>query len=116
VKRPVETYGRRATARRILAMLVIAQLLAASAPAEEPASISDEGGIGAGAALVTLVYAPLKLAYAAGGIVLAGVTWLWTFGDSDVARTVARASTNGDYVVTPSHLRRDSDLDFDGDS
>jgi hypothetical protein len=29
---------------------------------------------------------------------------------------VARAATEGDYVVTPSHLRRESDLDFDGDS
>ena len=88
--------------------------LSASARAEEGESIASEGGVGVGAALVNLVYAPLKLVYAAGGVVLAGITWIWTGGDGEVASSVARVSTEGDYVITPSHLKRMSDLDFSG--
>ena len=89
--------------------------LAPAAPARaDSENIAVEGSLGAGAALATLVYAPIKLLYAVGGMTLSGVTWLWTWGDSGVAKTVARVSTDGDYVVTPAHLQRESDLTFNG--
>lgn len=114
MKRPVEIRSRRGAARRIAASLVLTLTLSTSARAEESESLASEGGVGVGAALVNLVYVPLKLAYAAGGVVLAGLTYLWTRGDGDVASSVARVSTEGDYVITPSHLKRTSDLDFSG--
>ena len=89
-------------------------ILSSGARATHDETLASEGGTGVGAAVVTLIYTPLKLAYALGGIVLSGLTLLWTRGDTEVASTIARVSTNGDYVVTPSHLRRQEDLDFDG--
>ena len=115
MKQSLEVGGRGALARRTAAILVLAlTLFATSARATRDESLATEGGTGAGALIATLVYAPLKLAYSSGGMVLAGLTWLWTWGDNDVAATVARAATGGDYVITPSHLRREADLDFEG--
>jgi hypothetical protein len=113
VKR-AEVGGRGALARRTAAILALGLVLSTPARATRDESLAAEGGTGLGALIATLVYAPLKLAYSSGGMVLAGLTWIWTWGDEDVAATVARAATGGDYVITPSHLRRESDLDFEG--
>jgi hypothetical protein len=78
------------------------------APTTARADMSDnlaaEGGLGTGAALITLVYAPVKLAYATGGVVIATTTFFWTLGNRQVASAMVRSSLAGDYVVTPSHL------------
>jgi len=95
--------------RQLAAALIFTLTLSTSVPAAgeaESSSLAAEGGAGVGAMLVTLVYSPLKLAYAASGLVLSGLTWMWTGGDSYVARRLARQAVGGDYVVTPSHLEQ----------
>jgi len=49
-----------------------------------------------------------------GGAVTSGMVYLVTIGDREPARTVWRASTGGDYVVTPSKLTGDEQLRFFG--
>jgi hypothetical protein len=66
--------------------------------------IAAEGGLGVGAAVLTLVYAPLKLIYAAGGLALAGTSFFWTMGNRQVSGAMVRSSVAGDYVITPDHL------------
>lgn len=107
--------------RQLAATLVFSLTLCiATAPAAaktDSGGVAQEGGTGVGAMLVTLVYAPIKLVYATGGLVLAGLTWVWTGGDSYTAGRIARKAVGGDYVVTPSHLEqsRGEGFTFAGD-
>lgn len=102
--------------RRGSALLAVAVLLAgspAAARVEDP-SLVREGGLGAAAALISLVYCPLKLLYAASGIALGSGSFLWTWGDRDAAMAVVDTSVGGDYVITPEILGGSADLRFTG--
>jgi hypothetical protein len=112
--RPVIRSGLRL--RRLGALLIALALLAAPLPglAQERESAAYSGLTGVGAALCTLVYAPLKVAYAIGGTVISGFAWAWTLGDTDVSGPILRSAVRGDYVVTPSHLEGRRDLHFVG--
>jgi hypothetical protein len=99
----------------IIALALAAVLALAPSPARaEEESLAYEGAVGLGAALSTLVYSPVKLAYAAGGLVVSGLAWLWSGGDSSVTKAVFTASVGGDYVVTPAHLEGSRPLEFVG--
>jgi len=103
--------------RRLGALLVALALLSTPLPglaAEPPESAAYSGLTGAGAALCTLLYGPLKVAYALGGTVISGLAWAWTLGDTDVSGPILRAAVRGDYVVSPSHLEGRRDLHFVG--
>ncbi len=103
--------------RRGSALFAVAVLLAGSPAAAQPEdqSLVREAGLGAAAALVSLVYCPLKLLYAASGIALGSGSFLWTWGDQDAAMAVVDTSVGGDYVVTPEVLGGSADLRFTGD-
>ena len=99
------------------ALLVALALLSAPLPglaAEPPDSAAYSGLTGVGAALCTLVYGPLKVAYAIGGTVISGLAWAWTLGETDVSGPILRAAVRGDYVVSPAHLEGRRDLHFVG--
>jgi hypothetical protein len=105
--------------RRIAGLLLALLLVATPALAQEPEQ-PQEGTTtytaltGVGAGLCTLVYAPVKVAYAIVGSVLSGLAWLWTAGDTDVSGPIFRAAVRGDYVVTPAHLEGRRSLHFVG--
>jgi len=73
-----------------------------------------EGGLGAAAALSTLVYGPVKLLYATGGLIVGGFAWAFTAGDTQVAEKVLTRSVRGTYVITPDHLTGEQELVFIG--
>jgi len=75
---------------------------------------SREGGLGAAAAISSLVYAPVKLLYAAGGLIFGGIAWGLTAGDSEVAGTIFTRSVRGTYVITPEILTGEQSLEFVG--
>jgi hypothetical protein len=97
-------------------LLVVALVFTAlPAPAQDDEeSTAYRGVTGAGAAFCTLLYIPLKVAYATGGSVISGLAWAWTLGDTDVSGPILRAALKGDYVVTPAHLEGRRDLHFVG--
>ena len=99
--------------RSPLAALVLIGVLAWPAPARAE-STAYNAVVGVGSALCTVVYSPLKVAYAASGLVVTGLAFLWTFGDTRVAGPLWRTTVGGDYVVTPSHLEGRRDLRFRG--
>jgi hypothetical protein len=109
---------RRRTLTRTLIALQLGIALLTAAPVaraqQEDESVTSEGVVGAGAAICTLVYGPLKVAYAIGGSVMGGLAWMWTLGDTSVAAPIFRSSVRGDYVVTPSHLAERRELQFIG--
>jgi hypothetical protein len=100
--------------RRGSALFAVVALLAGSPAARADDSLLREGGVGAASALLSLVYCPLKLVYAASGITLGSGSYLWTWGDRDAAMAVVNTAVGGDYVVTPEMLLGSADLRFTG--
>ncbi len=110
MKRNAMGYG-----RRLAAGLAVVALcgLPIQASANEYAR---DVGIGVGSGVASLVYAPAKLLYAAGGSVVAGLAWAASGGDQEVSGPIINAALLGDYVVTPAHIRREQSLVFIGKS
>ena len=99
-----------------LTCLLAAGIAAAppTALARDEASSQPSALAGVGAIFCTLVYSPLKLAYAASGLVVGGMAWMWSFGSQRVTRPIFTAALRGDYVVTPAHLTGQRSLEFRG--
>jgi hypothetical protein len=93
------------------ALWIAAAPLAARAETE---SMRNEAGLGAAAAACTLLYGPAKLLYAGLGGLGAGLAWLLSAGDNEVAGRVLNRSLRGDYVITPAHLRGERPVTFIG--
>ena len=82
--------------------------------ADMGSDLPNEGGIGAVAALSTLLYGPLKLTYATLGLLIGGSAWGLSGGDQQVLEAVVTPAVRGDYVVTPQHIRMERSLEFYG--
>jgi hypothetical protein len=110
--------GRSARSFRVAMLALVCVGVVALAPsaalANSAQNISTGAGLGVGSALATLVYAPCKLIYAGGGLVVGGLAWVFSGGDRDVAKIVLTPSVLGDYVVTPAQLRGEQPLEFFG--
>lgn len=76
--------------------------------------VGRESGLGAAAAISSLVYGPLKLVYATGGLVVGAFAWAFTAGDTQVAEKVFTRSLRGSYVITPQILLGEERLEFIG--
>ena len=103
---------------RVLFLTCVLSALIAAAPPAARARDEEQDRpssfVGVGAMLCTLVYSPLKLAYAASGLVVGGMAWVWSFGRRRVTRPIFTAALKGDYVVTPEHLAGERKLEFIG--
>lgn len=81
---------------------------------EGQTSQSEEAGLGIGSGLLTLVYLPVKVVYAALGGIVGGFTYVLTGGDLDTAKSVWEPSFYGTYVITPSNLKGEEPVRFFG--
>lgn len=93
---------------------VALSLLPLPAAAEVPEPTAYSGAVGIGAALGTLIYAPLKLTYALTGSLIGGMAWIWTGGDSEVATPIVHSAIKGDYVISPAHIEGERPIEFHG--
>ena len=101
------------TAGVLLACILLIGLHPGPARAQEE-STGAAAGWGALSALTSLVYSPVKVVYAVGGLVVGGFAWLFSAGDNDVVKTVTTPAVRGDYVVIPGHLTGERKLEFIG--
>ena len=97
-----------------VAFLSIALAPVASADENNASSMAQGIGIGSASAISTLIYGPVKILYAVGGVVVGGLAWAFSGGDSDVAKMVITPSVYGDYVISPAVLRGQQPLEFYG--
>ncbi len=81
---------------------------------EENGGREGEAGLGVAAGLISLIYAPAKVLYAAGGGLVAGLAYVVTAGDEEIADSILTPALRGDYVVTPAQLRGEQQLEFVG--
>jgi hypothetical protein len=93
--------------------MFVAALPAYANELEDP-SLLTEGGLGATSCLLSLVYGPFKLAYAASGILIGSGSYLWTWGDRDASMAIVNTAVGGDYVITPEHLRGADEIHITG--
>ena len=93
---------------------VLALAVSASPATAASKELAQEGGTGALAALATLIYGPVKIVYATGGLVFGGLAYAFSGGNKDVLNAVLTPTVRGDYVVTPSALVGEEDLHFLG--
>lgn len=89
-------------------------LLLASAAGAEDEPVRNEAGMGAASAAASLLYGPAKLIYAGGGGLVAGMAYVVSGGDKQVAKPILDASMRGDYVVTPEILSGGRQIEFVG--
>jgi hypothetical protein len=111
--------GRRARSVRSHACAALCAAALALAPvsalAESDAlDMAKEAGIGSASALASLIYAPIKLTYATLGVVVGGLAYAFSGGDTQVAKVVLTPSVRGDYVLTPGHITGRDHFDFFG--
>ncbi|HWC51712.1 MAG TPA: hypothetical protein VG453_08490 [Nitrospira sp.] len=86
---------------------------AASSEGTEGGSASS-AGMGAAAGLSTLLYLPLKAAFAIGGGVVGGLAYAFSGGNENAAKSIWTTSMYGTYIITPDHLRGDRPIRFLG--
>jgi len=102
-----ETRDRRMSSVRSRLCAAITCGVLAVAVSASPASaggneLAQEGGTGALAALATLIYGPVKIVYATGGLVFGGLAYVFSGGNTDVLNAVLTPAVRGDYVITPN--------------
>ncbi|GMV51147.1 hypothetical protein FBQ96_05010 [Nitrospirales bacterium NOB] len=104
-----------------LIMLCSVSLLLTPVLAQEsnvPVSTSDStaSGVGmqVGSFLASLIYSPLKLAFAIGGGVVGGLAYGFSGGSTQTAKNIWIPSMYGTYIITPDHLRGDKPIRFLG--
>jgi hypothetical protein len=110
---------RSASCAAVAALGLVVSLPAATATAQSETKTEDAGregeaGLGVAAGLISIVYAPAKVLYAAGGGLVAGMAYVLSAGDQEVTEPILTPSLRGDYVVTPAHLRGERQLEFIG--
>lgn len=113
----MDTRNTRQLKGRKLAMSFVLCGFLAMAPVSamaDTAEMSKNAGIGVGSAFASLIYVPVKLCYAVGGLVVGGLAWAFSGGDNNVAKVVLTPSVLGDYVITPDHLTGKQTVEFFG--
>lgn len=104
----------------LLALVFLAPTLFVSslALADEGEEYTElqEAGLGFASGVSTLVYLPLKVAYAVVGGTVGGLGWALTGGNTEVANSVWEPSVQGTYVITPDHFKGNEPVRFIGTS
>lgn len=109
--------GGGAAVATIATTIAISGLLLVASPAaadEQTKRAGRSAGYGVAAFLGSVVYAPAKIVYAAGGSVVGGMAYLVSGADSRVSDPIMNAALRGDYVLTPSQIRGDESIEFVG--
>jgi hypothetical protein len=75
---------------------------------------ASSAGMGAAAGLSTLLYLPLKAAFAIGGGLVGGLAYAFSGGNETAAKSIWTTSMYGTYIITPDHLRGDKPIRFLG--
>jgi hypothetical protein len=94
--------------------VLAATLLSALAALPGRAGAEGEARLRLGSVVATAVYAPAKVLYAATGVIVGGIGWGLSGGSREAMDAVMTPAVEGDYVITPAHLRGERPVEFVG--
>ena len=121
--RPCEAFSFKLMAVFLLLVLCTVTMVPAAWSQESaapPSSGSTEGGtpssagMQAAAGVSTLLYLPLKLAFAIGGGIVGGLAYAFSGGNQQAAKSIWDTSLYGTYIITPDHLQGNRPIRFLG--
>ena len=120
-------YSQAISFKLVLGFLLLALCTFTVAPAAwsqentgSPSSMNTEGGdtssagmqVAAGAS--TLLYFPLKAAFAISGGIVGGLAYVFSGGNEQAAKSIWTTSLYGTYIITPDHLQGNKPIRFLG--
>ena len=85
-----------------------------------PSGTSTEGGTPSSAGMQvaagfsTLLYLPVKVAFAIGGGIVGGLAYAFSGGNEHAAKSIWDTSLYGTYLITPDHLQGNRPIRFLG--
>jgi len=99
--------------------LTFVSMITAPAWSQSSASDTQQGtasgaGMQAASAVATILYFPLKAAFAIGGGIVGGLAYAFSGGSEQTAKNIWIPSMYGTYVITPEHLTGDRAVRFLG--
>ena len=102
--------------RMVVVLVALSLCLAPVAGAADKDSESPVSDLGLGLAsfLCSVPYGAAKVAFAIVGGVTGTLTYVFSGFDKKAADSVWYTTLEGDYIVTPDHLRGKKDLHFTG--
>lgn len=104
----------------LVVLMTFASLVSTPAWSQEAPAPTSEGGnassagMQALAGLTTILYLPVKGAFAIAGGIVGGLTYVFTGFDDTSAKKVWTTSMYGTYLITPEHLQGDKAIRFLG--
>src|SRR2546429_5791075 len=98
----------------ILALAVCLAPVAQAAEKADETSLAADLGLGGASFLCPLPYGAIKMVTSLLGGVVGGFTYVLSGLDMRAADAVWYTTIEGDYVITPDHLRGKKDLRFTG--
>ena len=75
---------------------------------------ASSAGMQAAAGFSTLLYLPLKLAFAISGGIVGGLAYAFSGGNEQAAKSIWTTSLYGTYILTPDHLQGNRPIRFLG--
>ncbi len=74
----------------------------------------SNAGMQVAAGFSTLLYLPLKVAFAIGGGIVGGLAYAFSGGNEQAAKSIWDTSLYGTYLITPDHLQGNRPIRFLG--
>lgn len=103
-----------------LCVVTMAPSAWSQASAAPPSNESSEGGSASSAGMQvaagfsTLLYLPVKAAFAIGGGIVGGLAYAFSGGNEQAAKSIWDTSLYGTYLITPDHLQGNRPIRFLG--
>jgi hypothetical protein len=105
----------------VTVIVIVAFCFMVTVPAWSQSSATDTqqgtasgAGMQAASAVATILYFPLKAAFAIGGGIVGGLAYAFSGGSEQTAKNIWIPSMYGTYVITPEHLSGDRAVRFLG--
>jgi len=103
----------------LIVLMAFCPLLIAPAWSQQSSTDTSQGtasgvGMQVTSAVATILYVPLKLAFAIGGGIVGGLAYVFSGGSESTAKSIWVPSMYGTYLITPEHLAGDKPVRFLG--
>src|SRR6185503_5504399 len=98
--------------RRIACEHIFAFTQSSSSGLSTEGGTPSSAGMQVAAGFATLLYLPVKVAFAIGGGIVGGLAYAFSGGNEHAAKSIWDTSLYGTYLITPDHLQGNRPIRF----